>query len=393
MKRGEWEYELLWNIDTTGVEFGPEPEYPSYPYLQDFMTEEEIAAYDAAYEAWQTEYYGIYNTQPILSDFMTEEELQEAIDYWTDLWGYDCSWVIEYNYYVQSFCTEEEYAAYENAYDDWLIELEAVGTSPQLASYATEEEIAAQEAAMEVYYEEVDKYYEWQTVYYELISSVPQFEFNDIYMSANGKYAVTNSRKEDWYSAEVECTTYKFNLEDGTYETLPVGDFLASFVDNNGTVYAGKGASYTYSEAYVCQNDEWVPFTDTIVNTHPETYAWMIENMTQTYTDYVYDGWSWSEVEVTSVLSGSPCGSADMSVFASWTATPWDWTIGYESYIIPLGVYTSIADAVVAEGDVTTEYYDLQGRRVANTNNLKNGIYIVRTIDANGKATAKAVKF
>ncbi len=335
-ENGEWSYEILWDANPDGIEIGEAPEFPEYVNYEDYMTEEELADYNAAVALyWQT-WEGKY---PQPEDFMSDEE----------------------------------YEAYA--------------------------------AAVETYNAQLEAYYQWAEGLEELMEAVPDFAYNDIKLSGNGQYYLTTTMAgsynfETWefeYNAEI----YVFDLVSGDYKTMQVGDMMASYINNDGVILAA-GPIYNYDrEAYIklADSDEFTPLYDYIQTINSETAEWMTANMTHTYYEesYDFDLEDWVYTEVTNMIVGTPCANADMSVIGTWAYNCWSYEdVNYYSYILDTKLLSGIADAIATVSNVVkVEVFDIQGRRVyegaAMPTSLNNGLYIVRTTDANGNVASSKV--
>ncbi len=427
---GTWEYELIHNKDlykAGEVEFAlitaEEPEDVSY---EDFMTAEQIAAYEAAVAA----YYTNFPDYPNAVDYMTEEQAaayNAACEAYTGEGAYP---------EATDYMSEEQKAAYNaavEAYNNY--------TYPQYADYMTEEQIAAYNAAVDEYNRLAEIYNEQFDLFYnsfnEYIGSIPLFEMNLGHMSGNGNYYVTTSFMPgddplSWIPVTVPYP-YVFNLNTGEYKVIsdPV-EIVGLSVNDEGYVLGVSGFSGFSREAYVLRPgaETFVSLKEYVEPMSADAAAWMTENMTQQVPvykmdedgNYVYDE-NWNQVVdryEDKLRTGQPCASEDLSVIATWVFNDWDAdpsvTTGYfNSYVIsvsnPAGVNDIVSDKEIS---VTTQLggvinitgeaqslnvYDMTGRAVYSVENpgatvatgLSQGVYVVNVGDANGKViTVKA---
>ncbi len=382
---GEWSYSLPTRslINPNNVEL---PEYPgefgeSQPDAKDFLSEEELEAYNAAYEA-------------------AEQAFQEG---WQD--------------YVDSGYDFTKYPSV---------------TYPQYADFMTPEEKAEYDAAMGVYSEKFD---EWNDLYmaytdalWEMIDSGMIFEYNSIGMSGNGKYIIMNISMEDpdsdpwaWPPSYI-YTPVRIELANSDvvkYEGAK--DVYATQVFNDGRVVVKSILQVQPVETYIsdANTSELTPITDYIEAKQPTIAAWMRENMTHSIEkdEFIYDE-DGNVVDVDITLEdiyfpGRGFISEDETLFVSWTENSWDEVsplyIGYKFDLTKpvAGVANVAVDEnaltvkVDAEGTIylsgkaaKLEIFDLNGRCVRNWDNpsaatttLLNGLYIVKATAENGTAT------
>lgn len=388
---GKWEYTLVQN-ELYSIEGFELPDYPGEwdgadPSPEAFMTEEEIAAYEAAMEAH------VYPTQPEYEDFMSEEEkaaYNAAMEKYYETWDFD-----DYPYYGD-YMTEEEIAAYEAAMEEYYKAENAYWENmPKQEDFMTEEEIAAYEQALKDYNEWQEKYWEYEGALYEIIESLPGMCFNNVILSHDGKTYITSRAQGDFFSGYM-YTPYVFNLENNTYQTYSDGLSLnVTTITDNGTILAHKPGSWEdpISEAYILPAgaSEFMPLYDYFETANPDLAAWMKENMTHTITVYDYDD-DWNMIPVGSydvLATGIPFANADMSVVVIGIENNWDYeTDPYSAYGYVL--YTGNAmgiGAVNAQTDGKAEYYTIDGRKV---NAPVKGLNIVKT--SNGETKKIVVK-
>lgn len=393
---GEWSYKFLWDVNPDNVEVPTEPEYPQSVNAEDFMTSEEIADYYAAVAA----YYTKQSECPQLEDFMDPgrlEEYNEAYEnYWNAWWMYPCP---DINDYV----TEEEKAAYDAAYAQWEEEL---GEYPQMTSFMTEDELAAYDAAVAEYNSKLETYNNWSDTVEALQKAVPEFEFNNMCLSAKGSYAVASAiTYGDWlYGTEDSSVIYLFDLDSDTYSKIePSVAMKATYVNDNGVILAAAPLSSNDCTAYIKtdDNDNFVELLPYMQDIKLEAYEWMKENMVHTYseTDWEWNGeiGDYEEITITinETITGSPCADSDLNVIGTWAYNKWDENEDAEmlySYFINAKDVCGISEVQTSHVS-NVEIFDLNGRRLPNAQNLVPGVYIVRTIDANGNVSTKKVKY
>lgn len=250
--------------------------------------------------------------------------------------------------------TEEQYAAWLDAWDEYFILDNAWWDA--YAVYVT---------AMEEYID------------------VPSFTFNNIMISANGRYVVSTDIDYDEFYAY--CNVYICDTENGdswVAKAAPDLALLATYVGNNGEILASTPSYDTFRMAYICNgiNGSFVPLQDYIQPRNSVLYSWMDQNMRHDHPteDYstVENGW----------CIGTVCASADLKMLASWEANAWDDTASsyYYSYLLPMDATTAIT-SVSADSSAEGPVYNLQGIRMTEPlEALPSGLYIT-----NGKVIKK----
>lgn len=275
---------------------------------------------------------------------------------------------------VTDFCDEER-AAYYNQ----MIEESGIYLSPE--ELLTEEEYEEWLAAWDEYWTLIHEYWEAYSAYVTALEeyiTVPRFDFNNILMSANGRYVVSTEIVYDMYT--MTCNVYICDTENNdTWTTITSSEkVLATFVSNNGDVLASSPSYDTFRVAYICQADSksFIPIQNYVQGKSEALYLWMDENMRHDHPSEdgstVTNGW----------CTGTMCASADLSVLASWEANAWDESVPeyYYSYILPMDCLSGVKNIVSANDETCGPVYNLQGVKVANSINvttLPTGIYIV----------------
>lgn len=424
---GTWSYTLVNNqaiFNPNNVEY---PEYPSdqpeYPNMKDYATAEEIAACDAALEAYN-EYQA---KQPMMTDYMTDEEkaaYQAALDNYDGTTPYPSP---------EEYMTSEELEAYNAAVEEFWANYPEY---PSLTNFMTEEEVAAYQEAENEYNIAINEWYqkfdEYQATLDELTADVPHFIFNTIALSDNGRYMILSDQKPAmfWGESSDNAVPYVFDLEEGTYKVLDQDfetlDLLVCYVGNNGQILAASPTGSRLRNIYLCKDwkngNGFTALYDIVKDEDPTLYSWMNDNMRHTYETDELDYETWEVITVEHVdewLTGTPYSTPDLDFIVTWVDNVWDyeamdegfWTF---SYILPmdnvdgqasittsdLGVKAMCGGKIAFKGNVkSVVVYDINGREVYSANapgaevstGLGQGFYLIKATDANGNtATAKA---
>lgn len=323
----------------------------------------------------------------------------------------------------KSYLDESGLAAYQEAYDKWVASGYDSALYPDYVDFMTEAKRAEYQdadAAYKIALEEWNvKYDAFDTAYWDIVEASPNFEFNQMALSPDGKFfAMSNSKEDDsdpnaWFPVTIDHVWVMSTEDDAItkYEgrSLSVkawgGDYvLAVETDQNSGCFNGfllKDGEETSLYDYLCAKGETIK-------------EWVDLNLT--HETEVYDWETETVVIKNEMYTGLPVASRDLSVIASWTQTNWgDYTP--ESYLFDFrdagGVNIMEADkkgtvAFDANGNLTvgTGVVDLAVFEVGGTCvlrvsdpdstvacDLSKGIYIVKATFADGSSVvAKAVK-
>lgn len=365
---GEWSYSLptkdLFNPDNLPAAKKP-GDGPMRPSEEQFMTEEEIAAYQEALQAY---YDSGYNQElyPKYENYMTEEE-KAAFD--------------------------EAFAAYETEQAAWQEQSDA-----------------------------------WYAYFDQVLATSPSFVFNNIMVSPDGKTIASTlieTKENDdplsyppffevYIPATIDIATGALTKHESEKS------IIVSCMAADGTIMAATEQGSIPSEGFIIKDGTITPLTDYLNAISPEYGVWLKENMThEVMTDYVYDEDLDDYVEVYEevTFTGIPVATPDMKVLAFWNDCPWDMMGFAQSVVIDLteeaGISAAEADkaakvAIDADGNLTVganvvsvTVYDLAGATVASVENpagtvalgLNSGVYVVKAILSDGTAeVAKVAK-
>lgn len=358
--KNEWEYELIHPemINVGNVEF---PEWSPEPYRpepEDFMTPENLAAYE---EAYQTYIQNGYNPDlmPYPSEYMTPEEI----------------------------------AAFEEAaaiYNEWLEKDNAIGDIVW--------SLPDEGAAMFVY-------------------NNVALSGNGKYYGTTAQFIIDGEYKYMPIIFDLETGDFTKHSADKDISITFVADNGNALA---GTVMDYFSISPMQAYALKSGEDTFVPLIDFLAYS-PVTVDWMKKNMSHDgVATGEYDEEGSLILEDNYMITGMPTANADMSVIATWTTSDlwdidnWEKPFAY-SYLLTPGLNpTGIAlpvdganlaiaivdGAIMLNGDAASvAVYDLNGRLVMNVANpgakvettLASGFYIVKAVAANGEAvTVKA---
>lgn len=387
-ERAEWE-EAVANWDPYQTPFPPS--------ATEFMTEEELAKYEADLNAWYKE-----GQEPSMRDFMTEEELaayNKACEEYTD--G-------EYPK-LEDYISAQGLAKYKAAMAEWK---KNPLCYPDIKDFVSPDKLAEYEAAFETWNTNFDAFME---KYYEVTENLPGFVFNNVVVSPNGKYAASTSSIFDFFTNEESSSTYVFDLAAGEYLEKEV-EGLVSWAGDEGQIVTSAPVNAFDRSSFIttAYDAEAVALQDYIKDKNEDLYKWMDANMRHDYYYYVWDEETETEVmevEENKWFTGSVIPTADMKTFVSWIANTWSDDMNdpyYYSYVFSLDYVAGLSSAVTesdievsadANGNVSIKgdaasitVFDMSGREVfrsqspANTfsTGLESGMYIIKATDAKG---------
>lgn len=311
---------------------------------------------------------------------------------------------------ARPYMTEENRAAYQEAYDQYLW--------PDPQDYLTEEGKAEYAAALAKYKTEYD---EWQEKFndfmdYQLtvIEESPNFLFNNVLLSTDGKYIVSTLLKEvpdddpmAWFPTKTLYTPCSVNIATGELKTVDTDlSLFACGVADNGVILAYNGVESIPMLGYVINGDEVQPIDEYISSKVPSYGEWIKRNMTHEIVVDYDDEWNEIYEEVT--FTGMPVATPDLSVIAIWNNCPWDY-MSAEGVVFDMSQTSGIAAIAAANKDLSfangelnipagfdsVEIFNLGGACVKTVNgvegsvklNLANGVYIAKGTRVDGSVS------
>lgn len=369
---GEWSYSLpSLNLFYTHPEVEV-PENPGeYPDKEDFMTDEEKAAYEAALQAWNDAGGTDWSTYPDIDDFMTDEEKA----------AYEAA--------CQKYLADKE--AYDNAVD------------------------AATAGSITLTFNNVVLSPDGKTFY---STYTPDSGFGPM---KPGKLAPKHSPFLNKIAREAEpvetSTVYAFNLENDTYKAFgrPNEGVSVTCAADNGLAVGYAGDIY-HPKACVIDPEKGARYIqDHYAESCPELGTWINENMTHEVE--VYDPDTGDIYMDTQILSGIPFCTPDMNTITTYVANTFDllnpaYYFGYvftglngdNSGVKEIPARDSQLSVerggiVNVNGEAYVEIFAADGSKVFAGNasgtlntGLRSGIYVVRASFANGETmTVKAM--
>ena len=353
---GEWSYRtfgtsLLWDESRLG-ELPVLPEQPSCPNVDDYLSAEDLAAYQAAL------------------DYYNEclNKCQSGDMDWSELPLYP---------------SKNEYISDET----------------KLAEY---------NAAMDKYKEESNAWYEIYMEFDEKLAEITtgaSFVFNNLKISPNGKYALYDisapdpNGDPDAWSPEMIYQNGVFDLsaaEPTMFSNSSTDKISNAIYDNGMFIACSPTGSYSRS-SYVGHvgQDEMKPVEEYLAEAGETAAADFIkENCVFDMVDYVWNEETGMYEEVTipgALISGTGFFTSEGKTYVSWFQDPASYN--FCSLVLDLAnPVAGIHNAVAAEGEgnvIGREYYNLQGQRIAAPT---QGVYLEKVLTDKGVVTYKRMK-
>lgn len=337
---------------------------------------------------------------------------------------------------AENFMSPDGLAEYNEAYQSYAA-AGYTGEMPEYTDYMTEEELAAYNAAMAKYNEEMAVYQPLADAFNEVWFSFLEsgkgtiFVFNSTSLSPDGKLLLQMEMKEipnddplAW--PETKFGTSVFNLENGKYKSYGVDrNIMPSQILADGTVLGSvQDEMIGTRRATIYKPADWnsdaapeFSWLDEYVKTiNPGIYDWMKANMCGDVIGM--DPETWEEITIEDVwYTGFPLATPDMNTIVSTQENTFDWNTEAMAFgfCLPLHETSGIRD-VAGEGNMTVraqrggllelqgvrevKVYDAQGRLVYSAAGVNGsvetglkGVCIVRATGTDGDSRTLKVNF
>ena len=316
---GSWSYTLPLHhlINPDNVEIPEWPgEGPESPDKADYMTAEELEAYNTAYQAWQAG--GYVGDAPEVTDYMTEDE--------------KAAW-------------EAAQAAYQTA----------------LATYN-------------------QKYEAFTAVVDPLVAAAPDIVFNTVYINDEGTHmylavTITFEDPNSWFGYSDKTTTWDVDLVSGNITKYEAESSLFPTAVGDGFILATSGLQATPSESFIIRDGEVKPMYDYLLALEPELKDWL--EAAFIHKIEIYDPATDEIGELEAKFTGIAVASRDLKVLAISVINAWNYDdnapLTY-AYVFDFSE-GAVNNVSVSNNEAPVEYYNLQGVRIAEP---AHGIYIRR---------------
>lgn len=337
----------------------------------------------------------------------------------------------------EDFASEEEIAAYEEAKANW--DGKDWSNYPYIDDFMSEEELAAFNEAHAAWWK---KYEAFDNAYYEATAEGAAFEYNNVFLSPDGKYYVTStvapggiwmSNKKDRKASPkdfddfgeeeaAQATIYVIDIAAGTYKTYTSEKGLtASCVAADGTVLGTEDISGARHAVIIAPGaEDYQYLEDYFAVKDPAAAAWMDENCRH---DIESMDWNTGEmvIEQNVMVSGTPYATPDLKKIGTFVENSWDYESPdaalYYTYLFtpadtPTTAVEDITDGTFAvkalaggvievSGEAAhVTVYTLGGSKVYEGNaegsvatGLAQGCYIVNATSKSGKTAVVKAAF
>lgn len=289
---------------------------------------------------------------------------------------------------AESYMTESEISAFNEAYNAYISSGYTL-PEPQYQDFMTSDEYEAYEKAMTEFYAEYEvwskKYNAWVNAYNRIASTIPEYEFNSIRISPDGKYyantVLVEVETDNMGTVELHSHIYVFDIETGAVTKYEQQDaFVLTYLGNDGVALAVTNL-LSEPQSYVLIGGECFDMRTWITTRIPEYDSWIEDNMMQGIEVAEFDEELGEEVITYKemVLTGRACATPDLSVITLGVTNVWDFMNEGNSYVFNMKDGLGVSTVRPVEGERCI--YDLYGRKLNNVN--APGIYII-----NGKKIA-----
>lgn len=283
----------------------------------------------------------------------------------------------------ESYMTPAEIQAYTVAVEKYY-EAGSTLPYPEYKDFMTKEEIEAFDKAMAEYTVVNEswssKFDAWMKAFYEIKALVPDYQFNSIRISPDGKkYANTISvegerNPSSWFIIP-DTYIWVFDIATGgvtKYEQQK--DFVLSYFGNDGVAlaYIKKNEA---PQSFVLKDGNAIEMYTWISENQPGYSTWMNENLVYEVEQSVWNE-KLEDYEVVSqevLLTGRAYSTPDLSKIVLGIENVWDFLDDGVSYVFDIKDSTGVSQ--VETEDAMTTIYDLYGRKLKNAS--APGIYII----------------
>ncbi len=348
---------------------------------------------------------------------------------------------------AESYLSPEEMADYQAAVEEWHDQGSDYASEPDPYDFLSGENLEAYEKALSEYYSLQSKwepaFIAWWKSYNRLMETGHTFEFNDLFLSPDGRFYGTSAQiaipNEDEGRVEVfskkapaserdrvlphdgngtkKYIPYVFNLNDDTYKAYDT-EFINGVelysVLSDGTV-VGVNEPTPYPQTYLFLKGEANPtgLKDYVEGISKETADWMSTHMTHDIEVYDPENDNF-QLEENVMITGIPFVTPDLNTIVTTAYAIWtDQGSAYLTYVLTPKDPSSVAALPAAQqlnltvskdGIVTlnksadVEVFALTGSKVFSAENvtearpsLEKGIYLVKATTEDGETLTRKV--
>lgn len=336
-------------------------------------------------------YYGVH-TYPILYHKSAEGEWTYTLPYHDKV--YDDTVVFPYpNPKPKDYMDKDEKAAWRKADSDWYaayiewVENDCEGdmpTEPIETDYLSTEHYAAYQADLKAWREDPINEIDPQEALHNATKGRGTYEFNNIFLSANGKYLAGNLDSKidapDWVGDHTTHPTL-MSVEDGVVTGLTeihLPSMTTCSVTNNGDMTTASPAMAYARAAYFVPSgsDKPMKLLDKLTSRYAPLGEWF-----GTYLNFdvlVPDGTDYVPVN-DSIVLGTVVATPDGNHFSGYVYDEWDCKdVGYVSWTLNFDKADGIVLPRRENYAVLRRDYDLDGRPVSGKGKAPRGAIIIR---------------
>lgn len=286
---------------------------------------------------------------------------------------------------------------------------------PEFEDYMTAEQREAYTKAMAEYQVKFDAWSEKFNAYWEysgeVLASSPNFVFNNVMLSTDGRSLVGTLEQEDPNAGPWDFFSRIYvpcSVDIATGELTRVDtdlSLLASGVADGDVILAYNGQNKMPMTGYVIKDGNVETLYDFLKNINPEYATWIDKNMSHEVA-VDFDPETYEDIIEELTFTGMPISTPDMSVIAIWNNCPWDYEYSAEGVIFHVQELSGVASIAVdgkqmslrngalfvPEGYTAIKVYNLSGLCVKSVAapqgmvqlDMNKGVYIVKGVRADG---------
>lgn len=318
----------------------------------------------------------------------------------------------------EDYMTQEEQDEYYAAIDEYYQNQDWSAPYPEFVDYMTPEAKAAYLAATAEYQEKYDAWWAKYEAYLDysnqVIEESPNFLFNNVLLSTDGRYIVSTLEETDpnagpWDFFSQIYTPCKVEIATGELTRIDSDlSLTVSGVADGGVIYAYNGQRSVPMLGYVITEEKVESLYDFLKNINQEYATWIDKNMTHEVA-VDFDPETYEDIIEELTFTGMPISTPDQSVIAIWNNCPWTYEYFAEGVIFHVDELSGVANValgtkqmtlrngalLVPEGYVALKVYNLGGQCVKSIAapqgivelDMNKGVYIVKGVRADGNET------
>ena len=283
----------------------------------------------------------------------------------------------------ESFMTQEEIDAYNVDFQEYL-DSGCTIPCPEYWEYMAPDEIAAYNQAADEYNKEAmaynEKYEAWAEFMMGVLLSSPDYAFNQVRISADGKtigctVQVEGEKDPMTGFPTIDNSVWLFDLTSGKITKYEKNGDLNIFYIGNDGVGIGTTSAGTISDSYILKDGETLDIVTWMNSKEPVYGSWIIDNMTFPYAEQVYneETGNYESVYGETVMTGRAVATPDFSVVSLSVQNVWDGLDDGLAYVFDMKYSAGVESVAPAMNEKTI--YDLSGRKLRNA--AAPGIYII----------------